>query len=258
MLPYLLLNIIVSAVTVIIIWTVFERRQPAVTVDDSALLVNSADFDDDSNAISSQPTQAVATAVPIDIAPTATPLPEGPLIHIVSAGETLGIIAEQYGVTVEEIVANNQLADANSIFQGQELTISDENQGSEAVAEEEAEVATATPLPTIAVQIGDTTFDISSISGVGDISAEQVLLVNIGANTVLLSGWTLSNDQGNTYTFEDVTLFGNGAGVTLHSGQGEKSPTDLYWGRESAAWSAGQILILRDDQGNLQTEKVVP
>lgn len=53
----------------------------------------------------------------------ASPTPSGPRTHTVQAGEFLSTIAEQYGVTVDEIMAANEIADANLIFPGQELTI---------------------------------------------------------------------------------------------------------------------------------------
>lgn len=43
--------------------------------------------------------------------------------HTVAAGESLISIAELYGVAVNDIVALNQLQDANLIFEGQELLI---------------------------------------------------------------------------------------------------------------------------------------
>jgi LysM repeat protein len=47
----------------------------------------------------------------------------GDLIHTVSAGETLGQIANRYGVTIDSIVEANDLADANRLSIGQELLI---------------------------------------------------------------------------------------------------------------------------------------
>lgn len=46
-----------------------------------------------------------------------------PIIHIVSAGETLGRIATQYGVTVLQIVEANGLPNPNALSIGQELII---------------------------------------------------------------------------------------------------------------------------------------
>lgn len=43
--------------------------------------------------------------------------------HIVRAGETLPSIAQRYGVTVQDLMARNQIADANVIYVGQMLHI---------------------------------------------------------------------------------------------------------------------------------------
>ncbi len=60
--------------------------------------------------------------------PTATPvpadLPRGTKVnYIVSSGDTLAVIAAKFNSTVDDIVKENQLEDANSIFVGQTLVI---------------------------------------------------------------------------------------------------------------------------------------
>lgn len=57
---------------------------------------------------------------PTPFVPTATP---EPVIHIVQPKEVLGIVAQLYGVTVEEIMAANNIKDANLVGVGQELVI---------------------------------------------------------------------------------------------------------------------------------------
>ena len=55
---------------------------------------------------------------------TATPQPDGSIVHIVQEGETLATLAEIYGVSMAEIRALNGLAPtANLIFPGQRLII---------------------------------------------------------------------------------------------------------------------------------------
>jgi LysM repeat protein len=44
-------------------------------------------------------------------------------VYVVQEGDTLGLIAEAYGTTVEELMANNGLTDANYIYVGQELVL---------------------------------------------------------------------------------------------------------------------------------------
>jgi len=48
---------------------------------------------------------------------------EAPLYHTVKWGETLSRIARMYGVTVQEIMQANGLANANVLYQGQKLVI---------------------------------------------------------------------------------------------------------------------------------------
>lgn len=60
------------------------------------------------------------------IEPTATLTTVGALgdtIHVVSAGETLGAIATQYGVTIASIIEANDLANPDRLSIGQELVI---------------------------------------------------------------------------------------------------------------------------------------
>jgi micrococcal nuclease len=63
----------------------------------------------------------VPTELPIDLSQV-SPAPT-PIIHVVQAGETLGKIAQQYGVPLEAIVAANNIADPALIQVGQELII---------------------------------------------------------------------------------------------------------------------------------------
>ncbi len=57
---------------------------------------------------------------PTSFIPTAT---VQPVIHVVQSGEVLGLIAEQYGTTVEAILEANGLQDGDLISVGQELII---------------------------------------------------------------------------------------------------------------------------------------
>ena len=46
-----------------------------------------------------------------------------PRVHIVVAGDTLSAVGEQYGVTVDELLAANGLDNPNLIYIGQTLVI---------------------------------------------------------------------------------------------------------------------------------------
>jgi LysM repeat protein len=66
-----------------------------------------------------QPTQIVQPTAVVE--PTTEPA--APLEHTVAEGETLGTIAEQFGVTVEAIVAANEIENPDFIAVGDVLVI---------------------------------------------------------------------------------------------------------------------------------------
>lgn len=82
-----------------------------------------------------------------------------------------------------------------------------------------------------------------------NLNEETVSIHNGGETTVDLSGWTVTDEAGHEYTFGDVTLDA-GYTVTLHTGSGTATATDVYWGRSSAVWNNdGDTVTIRDASG---------
>jgi len=80
------------------------------------------------------------------VVPTATP---EPIIHIVQPKEVLGIIAQMYGVTIEEIMAANNIEDANLVGIGRKLVIPNAQRTPVFTPTQTSTRArTATPIPT--------------------------------------------------------------------------------------------------------------
>lgn len=92
--------------------------------------------------------QADPTATPSSvIAPivTATPRPDGSLVHVVGFGQSLAEIAKAYGVTVAEIQRLNGLPpDSSTLYSGQKLLIIPGGGPNQLLAP----TATETPAPT--------------------------------------------------------------------------------------------------------------
>ncbi|MBA7473264.1 hypothetical protein ES707_08599 [subsurface metagenome] len=111
-----------------------------------------------------------------------------------------------------------------------------------------ATVTTRAPTPTT---IPTTTAPSSGVSITGlDLQDEEITIANTEAAAVNLTGWTVT-DEGtrNTYTFPLFTL-DPGADVTVHSGAGNNTATDLYWGRETPVWNNdGDLATLADPDG---------
>lgn len=72
-----------------------------------------------------------STPTPIVIVPTVTPteiVTINDLFYTVEAGETLSLISIKTGISIDDLVAFNKLADANWIYAGQVLTLKSDKQ----------------------------------------------------------------------------------------------------------------------------------
>lgn len=82
---------------------------------------------------------------------------------------------------------------------------------------------------------------------------ERVEIENQGNAPQNLEGWTVSGSKGDeTYRFPSYVLEA-GATVRLHSGKNgvNSPPTDIYWTDKTVWNNDGEIVYLRDAQGNL-------
>ncbi len=193
---------------------------------------------------------------------TATPAPAKPVTYTVQAGDTLSAIAQEYEVPLEALTDANDLADPDVLQIGQVLLIpQDERSTSPALA------ATETPFPFS--EAGERTLilptmtpsappvvEISNVTGVGNVASEMVTLVNYGG-VVNLEAWTLSGPADERFTLPALTLFSEGK-VRVHSVEGNDTPRDLYWGRTEPAWQEGELVSLRDADGNVVDTYIIP
>ncbi|MBX3037257.1 MAG: lamin tail domain-containing protein [Anaerolineales bacterium] len=98
---------------------------------------------------------------------------------------------------------------------------------------------------------------ISSVVAAGILESEIVVIRFEGEGELNLTSWQLKDDNGNTYTFPQLTLYQNGA-VQVHTIAGTDSVIDLYWGIGGSVWSSGENAMLYDSQGNLRAVYRVP
>lgn len=82
-----------------------------------------------------------------------------------------------------------------------------------------------------------------------DLAGEYVLLQNLGAQPVALSGWTLEDAAGAIYDFPAIALEA-GAELRVWVQAGADDPANLYWGRTQPVWNNdGDSAVLRDPSG---------
>lgn len=82
-----------------------------------------------------------------------------------------------------------------------------------------------------------------------NINGEYVQIANRGSSAVNLDGFMLYDDHRTTYTFDNFTLQPNQR-VSIYSGCGRDTSTDLYWCEDTPVWSnGGDTAVLTDAEG---------
>ncbi len=247
---YLLLNVIVTACTMFAVLYAWERYRPQVADGPLEMLF---------------PTRPSATALP------AAETSEGEIPseqmgfeqYTVQPGDSLTGIAEEYGTTIEEILAFNDLEDPDALTVGMVLNIPVPGGTGPAPTEVLPEPSrTPLPAPTLAVtgsptRSGAPSLQISLVIGAGDIEEERVIIRQTGEAQVSLQGWQLIAPAGEVYTFPQLVLFKDGA-VTVFTKAGANSVAELHWGLDRPVWSPGDVVSLRDPAGNIVAAYQVP
>ncbi|MEZ4669297.1 MAG: lamin tail domain-containing protein [Anaerolineae bacterium] len=208
----------------------------------------------------------------------ATVLPENCILYTLVEGDTPFAVAEQFGADPFRLMEVNGLNDETaSLLQiGESLIVpldgcplegpqataaptldpaaEANTPTSESATAEATEGATATPTlrPTLTLPPTATNaqVEIAEVVGAGSINTEGIVLRNNGSN-VNLKGWTITTSSGNTYTFAERIFFSNGL-VTIYSRVGQDTAIALFWNRTQPAFQAGDVVTLKNEQGQVQ------
>ena len=231
-LPFLGLNVLVSGFTVVLVLAIWDRSPklpklpPTPTFDISARLVS-----------------AIPTA-------TATLLPSPtPVTYTVRPGDTLGAIAAELDIPMENLMAANGLTNPDALTAGQVLIVPS-LEGPE-TPEPDSVGLEVSPTPEGAPQVV-----IRGAYERGDLQTEFVYLENLGGVAAML-GWTLDDGEGNIFAFPSFTLYNRG-GVNVYTRSGTNSVINLYWGLDRPLWTPGKVITLRDAVGEAHSRFEVP
>jgi hypothetical protein len=209
---------------------------------------------------------------------TATALPEGCILHVVQSGDTPFGVAQQYGADFFETMEINglneqtatglQIGDVLIVPQeGCPLTAADvavatateaEETTPEATAEATAEaLPTLRPTLTLPPTAANAQVEIVEVIGAGDVTREEVVIRNNGAN-VNLQGWTLNDGGENVYTFSERFIFSQ-ASIRIATRVGQDTASIVFWNRNAPLFGTpGAVLTLRDRNGTVQSTFRVP
>ncbi|WP_254272021.1 lamin tail domain-containing protein [Haloarcula marina] len=88
---------------------------------------------------------------------------------------------------------------------------------------------------------------------------EYVVLRNDGDRPLDLTGWTMADAADHEYAFPDGFTLDPGATVTVHTGSGADTATDLYWGLDRPVWNNdGDTVVLSNASGDRVRTETYP
>jgi competence protein ComEC len=89
-----------------------------------------------------------------------------------------------------------------------------------------------------------------------NLNDEYLVFRNSGDAPLDLSGWTITDEAGKTYTVPDDVSVDPGATVTFHTGSGTGTETHLYWDASSPVWNnGGDTVTVRNSEGTVVLEE---
>ncbi|NDJ75374.1 MAG: LysM peptidoglycan-binding domain-containing protein [Chloroflexi bacterium] len=219
--------------------------------------------------------------------PSATPVMElndqGCPVYTIQAGDTILAIANQYGVSGDDLMAFNGVTDPTRLQIGQQLALplgdcvipatptpspaaTSGDTSPDAAADTTAappetlgtpfEIESFPPTPTLAPSQVPVQVIIGNVLAWSDVNTEGVEIRSLGNADINLNSWRLADEQGNEYVFPEYRLR-PGNRVFVYTRQGSNTPAALYWGRADAAWSDGETATLTDSTGQVQATFVV-
>ena len=265
----ILANIVISAAATLTVLYFWEQNralpQAQVTV---VMLVNPT-----VNAAVELGTPLAAimeeTSAPAPNQTEGTPPPPEPtqiIEYRVKSGDTLGKIALNFDISIEDIMRLNGISDPDLISVGETLfiptgplptftPIPPTTAAPTATSRPVTLTPSLTPTPSPAGNPAKSV--IESVIAPGDLANERVIITRTGLGELSMAGWWIEDGNGHVYYFPQLNLFEGGA-VFLHTTKGLDTATNLYWGLAEPAWQPGEALILRDEKGQERARYQVP
>ncbi|HSF83494.1 MAG TPA: lamin tail domain-containing protein [Anaerolineales bacterium] len=255
LLYYLLINILVSACTTLVVLVVWDRTQAPVSLFGRGTPVSAGESTPLATSGVAQTQATITPLVPVST-PIATQI-QNVEAYEVLFGDTLGLIAQKFDVSIEELLAVNQISDPNALPVGMVLYIP--------VTPEVPPTSAASPTSTSApaltsspsTPLREAGVVINGVIGAGNLESERVFLTRTGDGELSMAGWRLQDEDGNTFVFPQLVLYKDG-GINIWTTSGSPTVVDLYWGQTAPVWQPGERVILRDAQGREKAEFTIP
>lgn len=268
-----LLNVIITIITVGVVIKLWEKDHPPLTVGNTPIVIVVTSTPPGVQPINAN--EIMSGTIPaleagIVITGTIQSTPTAPMLtYRVKEGDILSALAVQFGVSAADIMAVNNLTDPDSLYIGQIIYIPTGPLPTVTPTASPTSLPSITPKPSATVTPGpsptstptkigqEARLIIDKVIGAGVLETERVVLRRMGDGELSLAGWRLTDDQGNDFIFPQLTLYKDGA-VNLNTRTGENTVVDLFWGLSSPIWRAGMVISIYDSQKNLHASYTLP
>jgi LysM repeat protein len=269
-----LLNVLISAVTVFAVLKWWETRHPTNPAVNTPVVIvvtptQSVNLPLMANNTGLAAIDATDEGVQDTTINKATPT-IGMLNYQVKEGDILGALAVQFNVSIADIMAVNGISDPDSLYVGQIILIPTAPlptvtftapPPTEESSPTPKPTATVTPTPTLTptpTQVGQgSQVRIEKVVGEGNLETERVQLQYSGNGELSLAGWRIDDGQGQVYIFPQLTLYQGGA-INLNTRSGQDTVVDLYWDLTTPLWQAGKTAYLYNSLNELQSTYKIP
>ncbi|OGN92119.1 MAG: hypothetical protein A2Y88_13925 [Chloroflexi bacterium RBG_13_48_10] len=269
-----LLNVIISAITVGVVLQLWENDHPSTSAGNTPVVIivtatQSASTPIMSSDIVSGSLIPLEAGAPITGTMQATPTLQM-LAYRVKEGDFLGALAVEFNVSVADIMAVNGLTNPDSLYIGQIIYIPTAPLPTvTSTSTTPTIIASATPRPSATVTQGpaptstptaigqDARIVIDKVIGAGVLENERIVIRRTGDGELSLAGWRLTDNKGFEYIFPQLTLYMDGA-INVNTRTGQNTVVDLFWGLTSSIWRSGKIISVYDTQNNLRATYTIP
>ncbi len=153
--------------------------------------------------------------------------------YTIREGDTLGAIADLFGVAQSSLAALNGISNPNLIVPGRTLMIPDFTGAAHTTA------AAAPDAADLVVQV----------LNAGLYAEEVVVIVNVRHPAMDLSTWSVVTRADGAYRFPQMPPLLPGESVRLFSRTGTDTAYDKHWGRTPTIWGPGTAISLHDPNG---------
>lgn len=269
-----LLNVIISAITVGVVLQLWENDHPSTSAENTpvVIIVTATQLvitPINSNDSFSGSLIPLESGVPITGTMEATPTVQM-LSYRVKEGDFLGALAVEFNVSVADIMAVNGLTNPDSLYIGQIIYIPTAPLPTvTSTLITPTTIASDTPRPSATVTQGPTPTStttaighearivIDKVIGAGVLENERIVIRRTGDGELSLAGWRLTDNKGFEYIFPQLTLYKDGA-INVNTRTGQNTVVDLFWGLTTSVWRSGKIISIYDSNNNLRANYAIP